>query len=162
MIAFRVPGLPIAQGSKSYKGHRGGKPILVESAKGLDKWRDDVELMARRATGYSRPMLDEPVLVIVEFTFKAPKTRAGAIRHATMPDVDKLARAVLDALKSALVFTDDGRVSDLVATKRYGEPGAYIVVSRGELDLAAIVKHARETEPLELDAGNGRQEVRHG
>lgn len=153
MIAFRVPGLPIAQGSKSFKGMRAGKPILAESAKGLDKWRGDVELMARRATGYSRPALDEPVLVIVEFTFKTPKARAGEIRHATMPDVDKLARAVLDSLKAAAVLSDDGRVSDLVATKRYGpEPGAYIVVARGELDLAAIVKHARATEPLELDA----------
>lgn len=153
MIAFRVPGLPIAQGSKSFKGMRAGKPILAESAKGLDKWRADVELCARRATGYSRPNLDEPVLVIVEFTFKTPKARAGEIRMSTMPDADKLARAVLDALKMAHVFVDDGRVSDLVVTKRYGsEPGAYIAVSRGELDLSAIVKHARATEPLELDA----------
>ena len=153
MIAFRVPGLPIAQGSKSFKGLRNGKPILAESAKGLDKWRGDVELSARRATGYSRPSLDRPVLVIVEFTFKTPASRAGEIRHATMPDVDKLARAILDALKSAAVLADDGRVSDLVATKRYGpEAGAYIAVSTGELDLAAIVKHARATEPLELNA----------
>ena len=153
MIAFRVPGLPIAQGSKSFKGMRAGKPILAESAKGLDKWRDDVELMARRATGYSRPSLDTPVVVLVEFTFKTPASRAGEVRHATMPDVDKLARAVLDSLTKAAVIADDGRVSDLVATKRYGpEPGAYIAISTGELDLAAIVKHARGTEPLELDA----------
>lgn len=151
MIAFRVPGLPIAQGSKSYKGHRNGKPILAESAKGLDKWRRDVELLAQRAVGYTRPCIDQPVTVLVEFTFKTPKARAGQIRHATMPDVDKLARAVLDALKTAQVIIDDSRVSDLVATKRYGpEPGAYIAISTGELDLAAIVKHARATEPLAL------------
>lgn len=153
MIAFRVPGLPIAQGSKSFKGLRNGKPILAESAKGLDKWRDDVELCARRATGYSRPMLDQPVCVLVEFMFKTPKARAGEIRHSTMPDADKLARAVLDALKAAQVYVDDGRVSDLVVTKRYGpEAGAYIAVTTGELDLRQIVNHARATEPLELTA----------
>lgn len=153
MIAFRVPGLPIAQGSKSFKGMRGGKPVLAESAEGLGPWRDAVTLCAQRATGYARPNLDRPVLVVVEFTFKRPKSRAGELRHVTMPDVDKLARAVLDALKTAKLFVDDGRVSDLVALKRYGdEDGAYVVVSTGELELAAIVKHARETEPLELDA----------
>lgn len=151
MIAFCVPGLPIAQGSKSFKGLRNGKPILVESAKGLDKWRHDVELCARRATGYARPMLDSPVLVIVEFTFERPKNRPHDIRHAVAPDADKCARAILDALQSAQILSNDSRVSDLVVTKRYGtQPGAYICVSTGELDLAAIVKHARVTEPAAL------------
>lgn len=151
MIAFRVPGLPIAQGSKSFKGMRNGKPILAESAKGLDKWRDDVELLARRATGYSRPMLDQPVLVIVEFTFPRPKSRPDDVRHTVAPDSDKCARAILDALVDAQVLRDDSRVSDLVATKRYGpEAGAYVVVSTGQLDLTQIVRHARETEPLAL------------
>lgn len=149
MIAFRVPGLPIAQGSKRHVG----KGRLVESAKDLGPWRESVALMARRASGYARPSLEVPVTVLVEFSFPTPKSRAGQIRHATMPDVDKLARAVLDALKMAHLIADDGRVSDLVATKRYSdEAGAYVVVSRGELDLAAIVNHARATEPLELDA----------
>lgn len=154
MIAFRVPGLPIAQGSKSFKGMRAGKPILAESAKGLDAWRSSIELLARRASGYARPCIDRPVAVLVEFTFTTPKARAGQVRHDRMPDVDKLARAVLDSLTAAQILADDGRVADLVALKRYGpEPGAYIVVSTGELDLPAIVRHARATEPLELDAG---------
>ena len=163
MIAFRVPGLPIAQGSKSYKGMRPGKsgrpvPILAESAKGLEKWRADVAMLAQRACGYSRPNLDVAALVIVEFSFAIPASRRRELepgaRHAQMPDTDKLARSVLDALKAAKVLADDSRVSDLVALKRWAiESGAYVVVSRGELDLAAIVKHARETEPLELDAG---------
>lgn len=157
MIAFRVPGLPIAQGSKSFKGMRNGKPILAESAKGLDKWRADVVLCAQRATGYRRRPLDEPALVIVEFSFAVPKSRRDLMpgaRHAQTPDTDKLERAVLDALKTAHVLADDARVSDLVGLKRWAlEAGAYIVVSRGSLDLEAIVKHARATEPLELDAG---------
>ena len=153
MIAFRVPGLPVAQGSKSYKGHtKAGKPILAESAKGLDRWRRDVELLAHRATGYSRPSLDQPVLVIIEFIFRRPKSARDHDRKDTNPDVDKLARAVLDALTAANVVHDDGRVSDLVATKRWGdEPGAYIVISTGQLDLTSIVRHARATEPLELN-----------
>lgn len=156
MIAFRVPGLPIAQGSKSWKGMRNGKPILAESAKGLDKWRGDVKLCAQRATGYRRPSLDRPVTVLVEFAFPRPKSRPDDIRHAVMPDVDKCSRAILDALQEAQLVTDDGRVSDLVAIKRYANPperpvGAYVVVSTGELDLASIVRHARATEPLELN-----------
>lgn len=156
MIAFRVPGLPIAQGSKAYKGHRGGKPILAESAKGLEKWRGDVELCARRASSYGRPMLDRAVLVICEFSFPiAPSRRdlSPGDRHTQMPDTDKLERAVLDALKASQLLHDDSRVSDLVGLKRWAvEAGAYIVISTGELDLAAIVQNARRTEPLELDA----------
>lgn len=149
MIAFRVPGLPIAQGSKRHVG----RGILVESAKDLKPWRDTIAVCARRATGYVRPCLDQPVTVLIEFTFPTPKKRVGQVRHATMPDVDKLARACLDALVQAQLLADDGRVSDLVATKRYGpEPGAYIAVSTGELDLAQIVNHARATEPLALTA----------
>lgn len=50
---------------------------------------------------------------------------AGPTLKATKPDIDNLAKAVLDALKSW--WCDDAQVVHLVATKRYcaidGEPG---------------------------------------
>ena len=151
VIAFRVPGLlPVPQGSKRHVG--GGRMVERDD---LKPWREAVTLLALRACGYARPSIDRPALCVVEFTFPrpaAPKRHTDPHRKDTAPDVDKLARAVFDALTAAAIVRDDARFADLVALKRYGDPGAYIVVSTGELDLPAIVRHARATEPLELDA----------
>lgn len=45
-----------------------------------------------------------------------------------MPDVDKLARGVCDAM-SGIVYDDDKRVTDLYAAKRYGTPGCAVTVT---------------------------------
>ena len=42
------------------------------------------------------------------------------------PDIDKLARAILDALTDARVWPDDGQVVTMHVEKRYGEPGVEI------------------------------------
>jgi Holliday junction resolvase RusA-like endonuclease len=56
------------------------------------------------------------------------KLKASAPKFvAVKPDVDKLIRAVLDALTDAGVFRDDSRVVQVSATKIYADkPGALI------------------------------------
>jgi Holliday junction resolvase RusA-like endonuclease len=83
-------------------------------------------------------MYDAPVLVSLVFTFTRPKyhfnkhgIRPGApLFKQTKPDLDKLCRAVLDALTESGVLRDDCLVVSLIASKLYGEnPGVLVRVT---------------------------------
>lgn len=122
-----VPGRAAPQGSKRHVG--GGR--MVESSKALGPWRTVVAWSAAQA--YRDAPLDGPLAVVVEFVMPRP---AGCPKRSTppavkRPDVDKLARAVLDAL-SGVVWRDDSQIVDLHPTKRIAElneqPGAHIRV----------------------------------
>ncbi|OBA58655.1 hypothetical protein A5777_05945 [Gordonia sp. 852002-10350_SCH5691597] len=121
MRSVFVPGVPAPQGSKSFKGRRGGKAILIESSKAVGPWRERVALAAHsNAPGLS----DGPVGI--DLTFILPRPKSTPKRKPTppatkRPDIDKLARAILDAL-TGVWFTDDSTVIDLRATKRIAEP----------------------------------------
>jgi Holliday junction resolvase RusA-like endonuclease len=127
VLTFGLHGLPISQGSKSYKGHRRGKPVLVESAKGLKPWRKMLQTaMSRAMLQYAdAPPVGWPLLgpLAVELCFtmrkpvSAPKTRRTW--PIVYPDVDKLARAVLDAATLTGLWHDDAQVVDLHAWKVY-------------------------------------------
>lgn len=126
-VSLFVPGRPAPQGSKRHVG--GG--ILVESSKAVAPWRTSVAWHAAQA--HSGAPLDGPLAVRIEFVMPRPsgcpkRTTPAAVKR---PDVDKLARAVLDAL-SDVVWRDDSQVVDLHATKRLAEldeqPGAHIRV----------------------------------
>lgn len=142
--AVYVPGRPAPQGSKMarpiYKG-RGdakeftGKVAQVESSKpGLEAWRADIRA-AFTVEGQPRLRFaaGEPVSVRLTFVMPRPVSmpkRLATPPHTKRPDVDKLLRAVMDALTSAGVFYDDSQVVEQYAAKRYAEldetPGCLI------------------------------------
>lgn len=132
MIRFFAPGTPAPQGSKRHVGH--GR--MVESSKSLPAWRDTVAWTARMTMGV-RPTILGPVGVTIEFRFPMPKSarkadrELGRVLRPRKPDVDKLSRAVLDALTDAGVIADDSQVVVLTATKWdvTENPGAHVVVS---------------------------------
>lgn len=127
-LVFHVPGKPAPQGSKRYLGP--GRAI--ESSKHLPAWRADVRAAA--AVAVRHDPVAAPVGVELTFVMARPKShhRTGRNSHilrdgapafpAGKPDVDKLARAVLDAL-TTIVYADDQQVVQLIATKIYGGPG---------------------------------------
>jgi crossover junction endodeoxyribonuclease RusA len=119
-----VQGLPIAQGSKNAY-NRGGRIVLVESAKGLKSWR---ETIAHVAGLQGREVSREAIKLTLLFCMPAPKKM---VRYAptTKPDLDKLARAVLDAL-TGVWYADDSQVVSLDLQKVYtfGEPGVYLSI----------------------------------
>lgn len=124
-LSVFVPGQPAPQGSKRYLGQRGGRGITVESSKALGPWRADIRehVLARRGDA---PPVDGPLQVDLVFVMPRPKSLAksrptpAAVKKS---DVDKLARAVLDALTSAGAWLDDKQVCDLRARKRLAELG---------------------------------------
>lgn len=124
-LVVRVFGTPAPQGSKSFKGMRGGKPILAESSKKVTPWRAavvDAALQAVKVAGWVT--LTGPVRLEVEFFLKPPVTMPkGRLGPTTYPDLSKLIRSTEDALTSAKVWLDDAQVVREVAGKFYAEPG---------------------------------------
>lgn len=119
-IAFSVPGKPAPQGSKKHVG----RGILVESSKELGPWRERVALAAREARAAHPIWAGEALTVRLGFVMPRPTSTAKRSTPPAVkrPDVDKLARAILDALTHVL-FEDDSAVVDLHAEKRLAEPG---------------------------------------
>lgn len=116
-----VPGRPRPQGSKRAVGRRrNGSAILVESSPGVGDWRADV----RAAMLASGARLAGPVSVGLDFALARPRSPTHPAAPAGPPDLDKLARAVLDALESAGTIENDARVVQFhLLRKRYAAPG---------------------------------------
>lgn len=141
-LVVDVTGLPAPQGSK-----RGfvvnGHVVMTESSKKVKPWRQDVVAAAESAiTEAGWLTASGPVEVEINFWMPRPRYhfRTGARAHLLRdnapsfvdkkPDIDKLARATLDALTTSAVLRDDAQVARLVLTKTYavGAIGARIVV----------------------------------
>lgn len=124
-LSFTVLGKPATQGSKDQFGR--------ESCKRLALWRADARLAASRTVpdGWN---LAAPVQVHAVFSFARPKAHYGsrkgqpylkptAPEHcAVRADVDKLSRALLDAITGPVVL-DDSQVVILIAQKRWSLDG---------------------------------------
>ena len=135
-----VEGHPEHQGNLVPIG-RGRPGVRDKNAKHLHPWRDHVALRVREA--YGGHPLDQPLELDVTFYFDRPASHYGSGRNATQlkrsapavyrttrPDIDKLLRAILDAL-TGVVWSDDSRVVQAKASKRWndGRPeGATIIV----------------------------------
>jgi crossover junction endodeoxyribonuclease RusA len=130
---FYVPGKPAPQGSKRHVG----RGILIESSKAVGPWRERVAIAAANAVaGAGAPMFaaGAPLRVAIDFVMPRPASTPKRITPPAVkrPDVDKLARAVLDAITDVLIH-DDSAVVSLIATKRLAgidePPGAHIAVA---------------------------------
>jgi len=85
-----------------------------------------VEALQRRARDAALFVADgfDAVALDLEFRLARPPSVDPRKRlyPATKPDVDKLARAVMDGL-AGLLYDHDAQVTDLAARKRYAAPG---------------------------------------
>ena len=107
-----------AYARKTLKGYRG----YATHTSASKQWEAEV----RRQLEFTDGVLTGPVEVLLHFELARPKS-ARRLLPSTKPDLDKLARAVLDAL-TGVVFKDDAQVVDLRVTKRYGTPGVHVIV----------------------------------
>jgi Holliday junction resolvase RusA-like endonuclease len=111
---------------------------MIDSNPKLKPWRNAVALEARR---YGQNKIAGPVRLSVTFMFERPKshlTKSGLAKGAPLqpiykPDLDKLTRAVGDALSiNCHLLQDDSQITEIKATKRYclgsEEPGALIQI----------------------------------
>ena len=124
-VSFTVLGHPQPQGSARAFVPKGWTRAVVTSDNSkLKPWRQDVSahaMEARAKAGYEEPTL-QAVSVVVTFFFDRPKSASKKVVHkTTKPDVDKLARGILDSL-TGIVFKDDSQVIEISCRKHFGCP----------------------------------------
>lgn len=117
ILAIDVPGIPVPQGSMK---HIGRGRVIHSNGPALDEWR---EAIINRAKAQIEDKADSAVVVHADFRLLRPKTVRRLLPTKKF-DLDKLARALCDALTMAGVWTDDGLVVELHATKTYATPDA--------------------------------------
>jgi Holliday junction resolvase RusA-like endonuclease len=136
----------VAQPQGSARAFKAGNRVIVTTDnKGLRPWRHAVTSEAQLHFGErSQDPLRGPVELELLFVFPRIAGHYGVrgvkasapLAHTVRPDVDKLARAVIDSLADAGVVKNDAQVARLVATKIYGaKPGCRIRLTHDEVDL---------------------------
>lgn len=129
-VTFHVEGTPAPQGSKTRTPYG-----MFESSKRVKPWRDLVKDAAIRAGDEAALLepLTPPYLVEAWFFIQKPRTtRAKHPVAPTIGDLDKLFRAVGDALVKGGLIEDDRHIVKLTAEKSWAvgeKPGVIIRVS---------------------------------
>jgi len=150
-LVFTVVAVPKPQGSKrafmTKPGPDSGKTpkaVMTDSDKEpLKAFREAVRGSAIDAMPEGFEPFTGPLTVVLAFALHKPKYAERGPRQwpikKTAGDIDKLARAVLDALTDAAVFGDDGQVVRLIVEKDYpgtkecgyqASPGVRVLVER--------------------------------
>lgn len=148
ILTFSADGIPAPQGSKNTTAQKNragaytGKVSVYESSVKLKPWRQRVAAAARAA--HTGPTVECPVVLNIAFGLPRPKGHFGTGRNAgklkpsapawptKKPDVDKLERAILDALTIAKVYRDDSQVVIVNTAKVYADeraPGVAVSVA---------------------------------
>lgn len=147
-----VPGVPESQGS-ARAFVVAGKARITTSNKKLTSWRRDAIVAVREAMREQNWERVEQCSIEAEFVFPRPQSHYGSGSNAgqlkpnapsaktTKPDIDKLIRAVLDALDGAGLYQGDERVVQITCRKRYVHQGegpravVAVIVAGGHLIL---------------------------
>jgi crossover junction endodeoxyribonuclease RusA len=114
-----IPGQPVPQGSHSVG--RNGR--IYDANPALKAWRKDAIARLDQWTGTwfgAWEPMDGPLHVSVSFYLKRGKTVTRE-QPSVKPDLDKLQRALGDALTIAGVITDDARIVSWHAIKAYSD-----------------------------------------
>jgi crossover junction endodeoxyribonuclease RusA len=94
------------------------RPVLTSANSAVKVWEQTIRSVAQE---HVEAYTTDPVRVRLRFALPRPKSlsrRASFRPHTKRPDVDKLARAALDAL-TGVIFKDDSQVYALHAAKHY-------------------------------------------
>ena len=135
-IILTIPGVPVPQGRPCVNMRRG--IVYDPSESKQEKQRIKMELMIHMRK-YTIPMLDGPLKVTIRFFIPIPKSfskkrrvdaHEGRLFPIPRPDLDNLAKLVLDAC-NGILFTDDRCIVDLVLSKRYSNDPRVVIEVEG-------------------------------
>jgi Holliday junction resolvase RusA-like endonuclease len=139
-VVFRLNAVPVAQGRPRLTTI-GGMARAFDPAKSRD-WKAYVNDHAMRAMSHIGEVLTGPIECRIRFGFACPK---GEYRkrepkprrwHEKKPDIDNLAKAILDACCNGTVALSDTNIVRLICDKiicRQGEP-PFVSVLFQEID----------------------------
>ena len=128
MIEFKVEGRPVPQPRPRVYRTATGKSKAVNSRQSINykrivKYAALSEMNKQRLT-----MTDRPLAMRLTFVFAPPKSytkkkieavKSGELRYTKKPDLDNLAKAILDACNNT-VYKDDSQIITLSINKEYG------------------------------------------
>lgn len=134
---FTIRGRAVPQGSKkAFVNKHTGRAVITEQHGTRHKdWRRNVTLMAQNAPTRPEQPLEGPVAVYVDLRFSRPKNhyhhrKSGSVLRDDAPeyvatkavgDIDKLERAIYDALTDAGWVRDDSQIASNRTIKRWTE-----------------------------------------
>ena len=135
-IEFFVPGTPVGKGRP--RAARRGTGVVMFTP---EKTAGYEALVAAAASNAMRaeagPLFTGPLEAALEMRIPIPASWSKAHKAAALagielptskPDIDNVAKAILDAC-NGVVFRDDAQVVMLVATKAFSdEPGVRVVI----------------------------------
>jgi len=135
-VYFHVVGVPAPKGSTRAFVIK-GRAVTTESNPHTRPWAALVKDAARQDGPIPFPRGTAVHLGVV-FVLPRPVSLPKKVTtHTKKPDLDKLARAVKDAL-TGVVWSDDSQVVSMALTKRYAvtaeQPGAGVRVMRYEVE----------------------------
>lgn len=160
-LSFSVEGTPVAKGSMkafmapiSKKCHACGnaktRAVVTHDSKKTKPWQLLVSWAAKQEMAEQRASISEKQSLCVDLRFflARPKvhmrTKGGEVTDipkanapqspSKKPDIDKLARCVLDAMQG-VVYDEDSRIVGLTVVKFYADtraPGVEVFVEKSE------------------------------
>jgi len=128
-VRFTVYGIARPKGSTRAFMPKGARfPIVTSDNKSVRGWEESVRAAIQQHCADT--FFHGPVAVRIVFELPRPKTLPKRVTaHVKKPDLDKLARGSLDAMKGVL-WNDDAQVVELQVSKRYApvQPQARVEV----------------------------------
>lgn len=119
ILRFTIPGEPVTKGSRITGLRKDGTAYSRDANPKTKGWTVEAsKVIWSAAKGLS--FASRPVLVRATFYCRQPKKPTHP--HPSRGDVDKMARALLDAITASGVLSDDRHVVQLDVGKCYGEP----------------------------------------
>lgn len=155
MISFTAYGIPAPKGSmKAFFRHGMRFPVVTEDNRHTRPWAAIVTDAAidacDRNSTISGIRFPSGIPIILDVRFYLPRPQSLPRRvwaHCKKPDLDKLTRAVGDALKG-VVWHDDSQVVRINASKGY-----VLNVERPRAEITVIAAHALPAEQALAEIG---------
>ena len=139
MVHFEIEITPVAKGRPRYA--KRGNFVQTYTPKKTVDYEDVIRENAKLAMGSSEP-LETPLNVLLMFGMPIPSSTPkkalegylnGSVRHIKKPDLDNLAKAVLDAM-NGVVYLDDNQICRLTIEKKYDVVPKISISVREEVD----------------------------
>ena len=127
-LSMFIPGVPIAQPRPriTVRGKHGVAYVPRDHA--IHEWRAKIKDMVQRRMGPCRPIIGRAIHVKMEFYLARPKSNRQQL-PISRPDLDNLAKAVLDAV-NGVIWGDDSQVTTVVMSKRWhNNQGLWLEIS---------------------------------
>jgi len=136
-IMFTVYGEPVAKGRPRFA--KRGNYVQTYTPVKTKSYEDEVRLLATKAKG-SGSTLEGSLSVFIYISFSVPQSYSkrkreaclsGETKHTKKPDLDNVAKAIIDGM-NGIIFKDDSQIINLHVTKVYAEVGKVEVLIREE------------------------------